>query len=174
MQSPLRKKVAAHTVLVFLAAYFVSLLVWLPIKGGYGYLVTVIASQLAAGLTDAKVEEISSAKGVVQVTFTPLRKKSDILVEIPVPTSSYTFNIPLTAGIMAALPIRLGATIFMGGLSQGSGFALQMLRGSIPSSIGAFAFMLTLARASKHGMPLAFIAACAVYAAIVGAFMVVA
>jgi len=81
---------------------------------------------------------------------------------------------PTAAGIMAALPIRLGATLFMGGFTQGSDFALQMLKGSIPSSIGAFAFMLTLARASKHGMPLAFIAACAVYAAIVGAFLVVA
>ncbi len=103
IQSKLRKKVAARTVLVFLAVYFVSLLVWLPIKGGYGYLTTAIASKLAAGLSDAKVEEISSAKDVVQVTFLPFRKRSDILVDIPVPTSSYTFNTPLTVGIMAAL-----------------------------------------------------------------------
>jgi len=103
IQSRLHKKVAARTVLVFLTAYFVSLLVWLPIKGGYGYVTTAIASKLAAGLTDAKVEEISTAKDVVQVTFTPLRKRSDMLVDIPVPTSSYTFNMPLTAGIMAAL-----------------------------------------------------------------------
>jgi len=103
MPSGLRKKVDARTVLVFLIAYFVSLVVWLPIKDGYGYVTTAIASKLAAGLTDAKVEEISSAKGVVQVTFTPLRKRPDILVDIPVPTSRYTFNTPLTAGIMAAL-----------------------------------------------------------------------
>jgi len=103
VQSALRKKVAARAVLVFLAAYFVSLLVWLPIKGGYGYVITTIASKLAAGLGDAKVEEISSAKDVVQVTFSPLRMRSDILVDIPVRTSSYTFNTPLTAGIMAAL-----------------------------------------------------------------------
>lgn len=103
MQSLLRRKVAVRTVLVFLVAYFVSLLVWLPIKGGYGYLTTAIASKLAAGLTDAKVEEMSSAKDMVEVTFTPLGKRSDILVDIPVRTSSYTFNMPLTAGIMAAL-----------------------------------------------------------------------
>ncbi len=103
MQSQLPKKVAARTVLVFLVAYFVSLLIWLPIKDGYGYLTTSIASKLAAGLTDAKVEEISTTKDVVQVTFSPLRKRSDMLVDIPVPTSSYTFNTPLTVGIMAAL-----------------------------------------------------------------------
>ena len=103
MQSLLHRKVAARTVLVFLVAYFVSLLVWLPIKGGYGYLTTAIASKLAAGFTDAKVEEMSSAKDMVEVTFTTLGKRSDILVDIPVRTSSYTFNMPLTAGIMAAL-----------------------------------------------------------------------
>lgn len=123
MQRRLRKKVVARTVLVFLAAYFVSLLVWLPIKGGYGYLTTAIASKLAAGLVDAKVEEISSAKDVVQVTFTPLRKRPDILVDIPVPTSSYTFNTPLTAGIMAAL------YPFIARRARAYGMALTMLFG---------------------------------------------
>jgi len=80
---------------------------------------------------------------------------------------------PTAAGILAALPVRLGATLFMGGFSQGSEFAIQMLRGSVPSSIGAFAFMVTLARTSKHGMAAAFIVACLVYAAIVAALMVV-
>jgi hypothetical protein len=103
MQSLLSKKVFARTALVFLTAYFISLLIWLPIKDGYGYVTTSIASKLAAGLTDAKVEEISSAKNVVEVTFTPLRKRPDMLVDIPVRISSYTFNMPLTVGIMAAL-----------------------------------------------------------------------
>lgn len=103
MQNPLYKKLAARTVLIFLAAYFVSLLIWLPVKGGYGYLITSIASKLAAGLTDAKVEEITTAKDEAQVTFAPLSKRSDMLVDIPVPTSSYTFNTPLTVGILAAL-----------------------------------------------------------------------
>jgi hypothetical protein len=103
MQSALLKKLAARTVLVFLGVYFMALLVWLPVKGGYGYLTTAIASRFAAGLTDSKVEEISSAKGVVQVTFAPLDRRSDMLVDIPVSISSYTFNTPLTVGILAAL-----------------------------------------------------------------------
>lgn len=103
MQSALHKKVAARTVLVFLAAYFIALLVWIPVKGGYGYLTTAIASKLAAGLRDSRVEEISATKDVIQVTFTPMRQRSDMLVDIPVPTSRYTFNLPLTIGIMAAL-----------------------------------------------------------------------
>lgn len=123
MQSRLRKKVVARAVLVFLAAYFICLLVWLPIKGGYGYVTTAIASRLAAGLSDAKVEEISSAKDVVQVTFSPLLKRSDMLVEIPVRTSSYTFNTPLTAGIMAAL------YPFISRRARAYGAALAMLFG---------------------------------------------
>jgi hypothetical protein len=103
MQSWLRKQVAARTVLVFLSAYFISLLVWLPIKGEYGYLTTTIASKLAAGLKDARMEEISTADDVVKVTFTPLRKEPEIHVNVLVRISHYAFNMPLTAGIMVAL-----------------------------------------------------------------------
>jgi hypothetical protein len=41
--------------------------------------------------------------GIIQATFSPLKRKTDILIDIPVKTSSYTFNAPLTLAIMATL-----------------------------------------------------------------------
>lgn len=103
MLSGLRSKVVARTILVFFVVYFISLLVWLPIMDEYGYLITIISSKLAAGLKDAKMAQISSEKNVVLVTFTSIHDKSLLRVNVRVPTSRYTFNMPLTAGIMAAL-----------------------------------------------------------------------
>ncbi len=103
MKTISRRKISALTVLVFLAAYLASLMVWLQVKDGYGYATTFIASRLAAELKDARVEEISFAKDLVQVTFSPLLGRHDLLVDVPVRTSHYTFNTPLTVGIMAAV-----------------------------------------------------------------------
>ncbi len=102
------RRVVLRTALLFLAAYLVSLAVWIPVKGQYGYAMTVVSSRLVAGLKDAKLEEIAAGKDVIQATFSPYRKRSDILVDIPVPISAYTFNAPLTFGIMAALYPLIG------------------------------------------------------------------
>jgi hypothetical protein len=65
---------------------------------------------------------------------------------------------PAIAGIIAALPVRLGATLFLSGVEGGPAFVLQMLRGSVPTSVGAFGFMLTLAKTTKRlGMLRSFI-----------------
>ncbi|MDA8077661.1 MAG: hypothetical protein M0Z79_01865 [Nitrospiraceae bacterium] len=97
------KLVALRTAILFLSVYLVSLAVWIPVKDRYGYAITVIASKLAAGLKDARLEEITADKDIIQTTFSPYRKRSGVLVDIPVPVSAYTFNAPLTFGIMAAL-----------------------------------------------------------------------
>ncbi len=73
---------------------------------------------------------------------------------------------PAIAGIIAALPVRLGTTLLLSGIANDPGFVLGMLRGSVPTSIGAFGFMMTLSRTTKSlGMQKSFIlsiAACAV------------
>ena len=97
------RKTAARTVLVFFVAYLCALLLWIPVKRGYGYVTTVIASKLVAGLKETRLEELKEEKDMVQATFTPLRGDSGMLVDIPVPISAYTFNVPLTIGIMAAV-----------------------------------------------------------------------
>jgi hypothetical protein len=87
-----RKKVAARTVLVFLSAFLIALFIWIPIKGKYGGVTTFIASKFAAGLKDAKVVEVRAEKDVVLVTFTPLRSRASMLVDIRYPYQ----RIPLT------------------------------------------------------------------------------
>lgn len=57
---------------------------------------------------------------------------------------------PMVGGIIATFPIRIGITMFLGGISEGSGFVLGMLRGSIPGSFGSFSFMIVLSRATKR------------------------
>ncbi len=70
---------------------------------------------------------------------------------------------PFIAGIIAALPIRLGTTLFLSGITNSPEFVLGMLRGSIPGSLGSFGFMVTLAKTTKKfGIWKSFILACVV------------
>lgn len=75
---------------------------------------------------------------------------------------------PAIAGIIAALPVRLGATLFLSGMTNSPEFVLGMLRGSIPTSIGAFGFMVTLSKTTKRmGMRKSFILSMTVCAIII-------
>lgn len=99
----LHKGTAFKTVLVFLVSYLLFLILWVQIKDSYGGGVTFTASKLAAGIKDVKFEEMTKERNVIQATFSPLGRASNILIDIPVKTSSYTFNAPLTLAIMAAM-----------------------------------------------------------------------
>lgn len=50
----------------------------------------------------AKFERMQSHRDEIELTFSPLRQ-SRMLIAIPVKTSSYTFNAPLTFAIVATL-----------------------------------------------------------------------
>ena len=70
---------------------------------------------------------------------------------------------PAIAGIIAALPVRLGTTLFLSGVTNSPEFVLGMLKGSVPTSIGAFGFIITLSRTTKRlGMLKSFILSIAV------------
>lgn len=107
MQEPLKKPfpklLILKTILIFLASYFILLIAWIQVKDTYGYVITFVGSEFVAELKDAKLEEISQEKGIIQATFSPLKNKSGILIDVPIKTSSYTFNAPLTLAIMASL-----------------------------------------------------------------------
>ena len=101
----LHRRLLAGTVLIFLASYLFSLVIWIQIKDGYGYAMTVTASKFAAAMKDARLDEITREKDSLQATFISQKAKAgqDMLIDIPVKTSSYTFNAPLTFAIMASL-----------------------------------------------------------------------
>jgi hypothetical protein len=98
----LNKSTIFKIIAIFLIAYFISLFIWIQVKDRYCYTTAFITSKIVAGLKDAKLEDISVQEGVVQVTFSPLDEKVFMMVTIPIKTN-YTFNAPLTIGIMAAL-----------------------------------------------------------------------
>lgn len=90
-------------VLLFIVSYLIFLLLWIQVKDYYGKAVTHAVSQVMTVVTDVSYEGISQSGGVIQATFAPLRHKSQLLLDIPVKTSSYTFNMPLTIAIISAL-----------------------------------------------------------------------
>ncbi len=47
-------------------------------------------------------------------------------------------------GLVAALPIRLAATLLIGGMREGEQFALKMAEGSLLTYFGTFAFIAIL------------------------------
>jgi hypothetical protein len=97
------------SVLVFLIAYFVSLLIWIEVKDYYGYTVTFMSSRVIGVIKEAKIDEMVKMKDVVRATFySPLSTRPDMLVDINVRTSQYTFNVPLTLGIMSSMYFFIG------------------------------------------------------------------
>ncbi len=102
IHGPLRKKSVLFAVAVFLISYFIFLVLWIQIKDYYGTAVTVTASKLLSLVKNITYEESTRTGDIIEATFSPLGRR-DILIDIPVKTSSYTFNAPLTFSFMAAL-----------------------------------------------------------------------
>jgi hypothetical protein len=100
---PLRKPSVAMAVVIFLLVYFFSLLVWIRAKNYYGYAVTLTASKVVSGFKGVKLEGLERMADVIQATFTPLTGNTGMLIDIPVQTSAYTFNAPLTFAVMGGL-----------------------------------------------------------------------
>ncbi|MGE0368302.1 MAG: exosortase H-associated membrane protein [Candidatus Dadabacteria bacterium] len=99
----MNRSVILKSALIFIAAYLVSLGLWLGIKNYYGMAVTTVASYAAAIVKNVKIVEMKREKDIVTVGFIPKKYGVTILqTSINVPISNYTFNAPLTFAIMAA------------------------------------------------------------------------
>jgi hypothetical protein len=98
----LRNKKVVRAVLIFLLSYALFLFFWIQVKDYYGIAVTVTASKLLTLVKGVSYEGVSQAGDAVEVTFSPLSRR-DMLVDISVNTSSYTFNAPLTFSLMTTL-----------------------------------------------------------------------
>ncbi len=99
----MNRSVILKSALIFIAAYLVSLGLWLGIKNYYGMAVTTVASYATAIVKNVKIVEIKREKDIVTVGFIPKKYGVTILqTSINVPISNYTFNAPLTFAIMAA------------------------------------------------------------------------
>jgi len=97
------KGLALRSVAVFIVSYLIFLASWIAVKDYYGSGVTFVASKAAAGMKGLKFEEMTRDQDIIQATFSPRGRGSKMLIDVTVKTSSYTFNAPLTLGIMTAL-----------------------------------------------------------------------
>lgn len=101
---PHHRRILIRAVPVFLAVYLVSLLVWIQVKDYYSFVITTVASHIIGVIKSAEVGSMIRSGDAIQITFSsPFSTRPDMLVDIPVRTSTYTFNAPLTMGIMASL-----------------------------------------------------------------------
>ena len=101
------KRVVLRAVLIFLVSYALFLFVWIQVKDYYGTTLTLTASKLLTLVKDVSYEGVTPVGAAIEVTFSPLSRR-DMLVDIPVNTSSYTFNAPLTLSLMATLWLFIG------------------------------------------------------------------
>lgn len=104
---PVRKPSVVMAVAVFIVVYFSVLFIWIKAKNYYGYGITLTASEIVSGIKDVKLDDIKRLGDVTQPTFTPLTGNTGMLIDIPVDTSDYSFNVPLTFAVMGALYLFL-------------------------------------------------------------------
>ena len=106
-QRPLLEKRVFWAVAIFLVSYVVFLFLWIQVKDSYGTAVTVTASKLLTLVKNVSFEEKTISGDTVEATFAPSDRR-EMLIDIPVRTSSYTFNAPLTFSFMTALFLFIG------------------------------------------------------------------
>jgi len=102
IQRPLLKKKVFKAVAIFLVSYVIFLFLWIQVKDSYGTAITVTASKLVTLVKNVNFEEKMVSGDTVEATFAPSNRR-EMLIDIPVRTSSYTFNAPLTFSLMSAL-----------------------------------------------------------------------
>jgi hypothetical protein len=88
---------------LFICSYLIFLLVWVRIEDYYGMAITSIASYCVTSAKNVRIQRIERKKGVIEAWFVPERYGvANILININVSVSLYSFNTPLTFAIMTA------------------------------------------------------------------------
>jgi hypothetical protein len=101
------KHPVAQAILLFIAVYLIALPAWLQVMQGYAEAITLIASKIAAGVKGIRSSHVGREGDVITAVFTARSVSGEATadIEIPVPPSSFTFNVPLTLGILASLSL---------------------------------------------------------------------
>jgi hypothetical protein len=106
MRTSLKQSIAEsrtlRAVITFLVAYIVLSILWIYLRGMYGYGITFVASKFVAGLKNARLEDVIIWGNNIIATFSPLRQP-DSFVDVPVSLSVYTTNVPLTLSLLISL-----------------------------------------------------------------------
>jgi hypothetical protein len=97
------QKKALKVVLIFIGAYLIFLVLWINIKNYYGYAITYSVSNMIMPIKDVVLESITRKGDIIDVSFSKHTYRGEIKARTSVKTSNYTFNVPVTFAIMAAL-----------------------------------------------------------------------
>ena len=93
--------------LTFLVVYIFSLILWIQVKPYYGYVLTQVGTRLAAWSTGLRVRSIGLEEEGISVCFAGpvLTEKGlgELIVELKIVVSSFTYNVPLTIALVAGL-----------------------------------------------------------------------
>ena len=92
---------------IFCIIYVVVLILWIHVKPHYGTMLTYVGSRLSAWSAGAGVEEVRHGNEVATITFAyPVvmkHERGDILLDVKIAVSKYSFNVPLTFALLAGL-----------------------------------------------------------------------
>ena len=96
-----------RSVVIFILAYLVSLTLWIQVKPYYGAVMTRLGSECAATFSDFRLDAHTHDNETSKSTFSRLiisrQGTADLAIDIAIKVSNYTFNIPLTIALVAAL-----------------------------------------------------------------------
>lgn len=91
-----------RAVLIFCISYIVILVAWMQVEDSYSYFVTAVTLKVVTELKDTELTEMTRKDSVIYIKFTPLKMKQ-VLLSAKVDRSHFSFNVPLTLSILAAL-----------------------------------------------------------------------
>jgi hypothetical protein len=91
-----------RAVITFLVAYIALSILWIYLRGIYGYGITFVASKFVAGLKNARLEDIIIGGNNIIATFSHLRQPNSY-VDVPVSLSVYTTNVPLILSLLISM-----------------------------------------------------------------------
>lgn len=102
----LRAKVAV-SVCIFMVSYVLLLLLWIQIKPYYGGILTRLGAHLAGATAGAELEKVIQERDVATVSYARTVMKAgnvgEVLMDFKISVSNYSFNVPLSFALMAAL-----------------------------------------------------------------------
>jgi hypothetical protein len=96
-------KKGLKVVLIFIGAYLIFLILWINVKDYYGYAITYSVSNMIVPIKDVMPESITRKGDKIHVIFNKYAYHREIKAHTSIKTSFYTFNVPVTFAIMAAL-----------------------------------------------------------------------
>ncbi len=95
------------SLLIFMFCYPSYLIVWIKIKSYYSYGLTHVGAYLAASTMESAIKRINIDKEDAKITFIrPFyegSKRADIIIDVIVSVSHYSFNAPLSLALITAL-----------------------------------------------------------------------